>query len=413
MRIPYGLGSQLSLPAEWDPKIVRFPSTAPGMIVEDAQGEVRRSLAEPIDYPSLGRCLAPGDKVAFVVDREIPLADEIVAAAIEVAISSGVRTDDLAVVVESDSDLPLRISQRLPKGTLGAVLIERHHPNNERSLRYVANTREAHPLYVNRILAEADFVVPILAIRPKRQWVDFGPFTGIFPVFGNQDWQSRAIDLLRTKKLRHKTPQPRSSIRSHMKTAHSRMRRWNEEARWLLGLEFAVFVVTAPESKALGIFSGQWKKAYEAATALSSRLWSIAIERPFSAAIATVVGTNSQDPMLVNRALLNVATVTSAGAKIVLCAALTETPTFWSPRSDPHARSNSFHSAPWLESRTRRLLHDRKVFVLGLSESESHKLRDVIPLGDEQEAIRVLSGAKEVLVLQDADQAWVRKTNSG
>ena len=54
-----------------------------------------------------------------------------------------------------------------PGGASGDVHIEVHNPADRGKLSFLTNTKSGKPIYLNRAVADADFVIPIGAARSR------------------------------------------------------------------------------------------------------------------------------------------------------------------------------------------------------------------------------------------------------
>ena len=59
---------------------------------------LKKALDAPIDYPSLGESIYPGDRVAILVQSELPAARETLDAVIRILESARIETADILVV---------------------------------------------------------------------------------------------------------------------------------------------------------------------------------------------------------------------------------------------------------------------------------------------------------------------------
>ena len=70
------------------------------------------------------------------------------------------------------------------------VQVVRHEASHRESLRYLGADVAAHPIYLNRSLVDADFVLPIVAGRPKDE-SGLLDGTGIFPFYSDSCSRAR------------------------------------------------------------------------------------------------------------------------------------------------------------------------------------------------------------------------------
>lgn len=135
---------------------------------------VARALEMPRDYPSLRQAVVPGDHVAIAMGPGVPAACEVLSAVVGHLGSAGVEAEAV-VVLSADREVETRIRQ------VPGVVFHRHDPEDRDQLAYLATTAEGHRIYLNRLLTDADFVLPIgrLAFDPLGGYN--GPWSAIFP----------------------------------------------------------------------------------------------------------------------------------------------------------------------------------------------------------------------------------------
>jgi hypothetical protein len=153
----------------------------------DLPQAVYDALQNPVDFPPLDSAIVPGDRVAIAVDPRVPSVAEIVlgaakaigqteAGAIDIVLTDEARRetlDSIRDVVDSDVN----------------VLV--HHSFDRDGLRYLAADTAADPIYLNRYLVDADFVLPIV-VSPRDETSESQDLTGVFPRFADSASRLRA-----------------------------------------------------------------------------------------------------------------------------------------------------------------------------------------------------------------------------
>jgi hypothetical protein len=142
---------------------------------------VAEALERPREYPPLKQSLVPGDRVVIAFDAELPHPRAVLEPICEALRGAGVDAGAIAVLV------PLR-SPALPAGSLPeGVVLETHDPEDRTHLAYLASTKEGRRIYLNRLLTDADFVLPVGRIRFDRVLGCRGPWSTIFPDLSDQE----------------------------------------------------------------------------------------------------------------------------------------------------------------------------------------------------------------------------------
>ena len=151
----------------------------------DVAGETARALVAPDDFPPVEAAVVGGDHVALAVDPNVPNVDEVVRGAIRVIEDTPAATIDVVVWEEATPETMDSIER-----AAGEHRVIRHSSDHRDSLCYLAADVDAEPIYLNRALVDADFVLPIVAVRPSNvsQRRDV---TGVFPAFCDSATRTR------------------------------------------------------------------------------------------------------------------------------------------------------------------------------------------------------------------------------
>ena len=129
----------------------------------------KQALEVPLDFPPLRQAIVPGDHVVLALGPGVPQAAEIVAAVVPTLLDSGVAAEDIAVLcspedVDIGQDDPRR---SLPEPVRKAVRLVTHDPVHQNEMGFLAADAQGEPIYLNRLLCDADLVVPIGCLRPE------------------------------------------------------------------------------------------------------------------------------------------------------------------------------------------------------------------------------------------------------
>jgi nickel-dependent lactate racemase len=140
------------------------PLAAPAVAVEQA-------LAEPTGGPRLRELARPGDRVCLVftdVTRACPDALLVPPLLAELQ-TAGVRDDDITLMCGTGLHRPTTPTEKATK--LGLAVVNRyrvvdHAAQDEAGLTYLGTTEAGAPVWVNRLVAEADLVVATGVVEP-------------------------------------------------------------------------------------------------------------------------------------------------------------------------------------------------------------------------------------------------------
>ena len=215
---------------------------------------VVEALRNPVDYPSVDLAFVPGDRLAIALHGNLPNPFQIATPVLDwlmrqleekqVAITLVIprRTDFGSSVDQLPDQLRQWLAQYHPERTLviGSITEEEsgenapapheilrvvyHSPDEPQSLEYIAASDTAEPMYLQRELVEADFVIPIYRWLEPIDPRSADPFV-VLPAFADGSTQQHYAKrwLLRTPNMRDEEIQHQSG--------------------WLLGVQFAIAVV--------------------------------------------------------------------------------------------------------------------------------------------------------------------------
>lgn len=257
------------------------------------------ALRAPVDYPALTEAIVPGDTVAVAVDPNTPQVLRILSAVMQLLQETDAET--ISVVV-NDEALPSTM-QAISEVVGDSATVEIHHPSNREALRFLGPDISAHPIYLNRLLVDADFVLPITSGRCGD--LDYhSDLHGFFPAFS--DSASRLRLLSGPPEVREEVADP------------------NEPAM-LLGAQLMLSVTSSNSGKAAEINAGTAigirKRLHEARHVPESN-------SPTSLVVASLDGNQQQQTWQnLTRAAAAAATRADAGGTIVLWTNLSDAPT--------------------------------------------------------------------------------------
>ena len=130
-----------------------------------------------------------------------------------------------------------------------------HDPRDQAGLCYLAATKDAAPIYLNRHLCEADVIVPINLLRPRAALGSASVHGGLYPTFSDAaTWERFRVPSLITHAAEQK-----------------RRRAEADEVAWLLGLQLSVQVIAGPGDSVRHILAGLLPPVLEAGLAVGGR----------------------------------------------------------------------------------------------------------------------------------------------
>jgi len=238
---------------------------------------VARALAEPLDYPPLGKSTTPGDRVVVVLGHDVPQAAEVVGGLIRYLADNGVAPDGIGVL-RSGGDLEAggaELLRELPPDWQQRIALLIHDPADRGRLAYLAATSAGEPILLNRAIIDADVVLPVGCAGPRSGPGRFSVHGLIYPAFSDEQTL-----------LRFRAAQP-------VEAAGGPRRRVIEEVNevgWLLGVTFAVQVVPGPGDRILHVLAGEVEAVARRSRELYRQAWSWSVPRRASLVLATMEG---------------------------------------------------------------------------------------------------------------------------
>jgi nickel-dependent lactate racemase len=212
-------GLEFELPRE---RFVASWSGPAGVAPSEQDVAVRDALEEPRDYPPLRQMVVPGDRVVLAVDPTIPRPRSVLGSVVRVFEAAGVAAEDLTVLTTAGAP---------GEGTAGDLSVAVHDPDDRAQLAYLASTKEGRRVYLNRLLTDADVVVPVGRLGFDADLGHRGPWSVLFPGLSDRETM---------RALRGGSREPTGD------GARARARaRIDEslEVSWLLGTQFHVGLV--------------------------------------------------------------------------------------------------------------------------------------------------------------------------
>jgi nickel-dependent lactate racemase len=285
-----------------------------GKALDDPAAALTAALDEPLDYPRLSLGTTPGDRVVLAVERGLPEAAALVAAAIDYVVHGSVELDGISILqTKADAEAPGGgLDERWPETWKQRIGRLRHDPADHGQLAYLATTESGETIFLNRALTDADVVLPIGSIRRETAAGYFGIHGAIFPGFSNEKMLAHfgSLTSLQAKGDRKK-----------------RLIATVDEVSWLLGLAFTIQVVPAGGDRVLAVLAGQPAAVRQRGRELYRAAWHCAVPQRASLVVATIEGNAAaQTWQNVGRALSVAGRLVEDGGSIALCCELAEAP---------------------------------------------------------------------------------------
>lgn len=257
---------------------------AAGVEIDSA---LQRALLNPILHPSIEESVFAGDRVAIAIQPNLPQSEKVVLSLLGFLSHLGLTAENIVVVVDertaqalgmapSDYRLPEETRADGPPPLVGVefgfqtIDVQVHDPDNPAGLAYLAANAAGDPVYVNRQLVDADFVLSVGSPLPGetfasiklRRHVDC-----IYPTFGGAAAHAR--------------------FESGDVTPLA-LREESELANDMLGSFFIVQLVCGPGDKVTEILAGSRQQTADQARLATNEQWAFDFEGSAGAIVATI-----------------------------------------------------------------------------------------------------------------------------
>ncbi len=271
----FGPGTRLDLEVDQWSLVADF-GRLPGQAIDDPVAAVSAALSDPRGFPPLARATVPGDRVVVAIEEGVPQQDAVVAGIVHALLASQVLAEDITILLTGDEAAweSSRVSRMLAPREAAAVRVVRHDPHAKQELAYLAASRENKPIYFNRLIFDADMVLPVGCLRPASSLGYLGVHGGLFPAFSDETTQQR----FRTAGSIHSAVQQK--------------RHWQEadEAAWLLGIHLTVQVVPGPGDSLFHVLAGEAEVVADEGRKLCDAAWLHRLPRSPHLVIAGIEG---------------------------------------------------------------------------------------------------------------------------
>jgi nickel-dependent lactate racemase len=237
----------------------------------DPAAAIVEALEAPIGVPPLSEQVRPGMKVALltgdrITDVMLGVRDGVGPRVLDHLNRLGIRDEDVTLVHAGGSHYNPDWQDRFGEALLGRVRAIRHDAWDESTLRYLGVTRRATPVWVNRAVTEADFVLGIGEISPNVHggWTGGGKI--IVPGVAGMDTIEQNHHYLMAP-LNPLGLADGNPLRLDM-----------EEGAGLAGLPMKVDVLVDSQARVVQVFAGDFLQEHRAALPAAREIWMTKME---------------------------------------------------------------------------------------------------------------------------------------
>jgi len=224
--------------------------------VRDEREAIIEAINNPIGTKPLAELVRPGMKVVIVADditRDTP-KEKIIPVLLDELNKAGVPDDDITVVIALGTHrymTPEEIVRCFGEGVVRRVKVVNHEWQDPSKLVYIGTTKNGTPVYVNRLVYEADFVIGVGGIIPHLFAGYGGGAKIIQPGVCGEETTAYTHILAALKDPLKLLGDPNNVVRQEM-----------EEVARIAGLDFIVNVVFNSRRELVKVVAGDMREAF-------------------------------------------------------------------------------------------------------------------------------------------------------
>ena len=402
-RITYGSGGDFACRMD-DERVVAVHPPPPELT--DVRKGIAEALRTPLEFPALAQCVFPGDRITLALDRDTPCACELLAEVWEILASRGIAPADVTILQPADFR---GLAPRDPRTLLPADVRERvtwriHDPTTSGACAYLAATASGERVYLSRELVDSDMIISIGPIQFDPLLGYRGTHSTFYPGLSNAEAIRKAHGQGHDE-LTPDDPRP--------------LRQLVDEIAWLLGAQFSIQVVPACGKGVAAVIAGQAESVLSRGKQVLAEYWRFDVASRPELVVAGIDGDDQDQGGDWNQlaAALDAARrmVVRDGRVVVLTELQTEPGAgvrmICDGRSPREALQPLRAAAPpdlLAASQIAKALDWMNVYLLSRLDPQLVEDLFMIPLSDEEEAVRILEGVEPCAIVSGAHHASVR-----
>ena len=143
-------------------------------------------MLEPLDFPPLASATVPDDRIVVAVERDVPQLPLVVAGVVEALRERRAGRLTLLFPQEVSAAERAAATSRLPAEVAAGIHVAGHDPQATSALAYLAAAKDNKPIYFNRLLFDADLILPVGCLRSDDAVGYAGVQTVLFPAFSTE-----------------------------------------------------------------------------------------------------------------------------------------------------------------------------------------------------------------------------------
>ncbi|MEM8946383.1 MAG: lactate racemase domain-containing protein [Planctomycetota bacterium] len=362
---------------------------------------VQSQLADPLAFPPLAQCTIPGDTVVVAVEPGVPQPAQLVSGVIRALSVAGAEPTKVTVLLASNEPRPEAIESELAAFGDAPSAVCLHNPDDEKEMAFLGVSQAGSALRLNRLLCDADVVLPVGASNPIESGGDkTTALPHLFPAFSDSETIARLA-----VSSADRFPNFDGASTQEISDCYTQ-----------LGAQLIVRAVPSATGQVASVIAGEFRAATRAANDRHHDLWRCAAAGDAQLVIATITGEDQQSWDNLARAISAATAVLEPDGAIALCTELAEHPGSalqqLAGSDDPMlvereiSRTPSFDCGPAMV--ICRALQQHTIYLRSNLKASLVESLGITPIESDQEVERLAQTHRPCIVLEDAH--WLQPT---
>lgn len=380
------------------------PSGSQSIDVGELAEHVCRQLADPIDFPPLSQATIPGDVVAIVVETAVPQPVLILDGVLRSLVAT--QPDGITILLNDSKARADELASELAKLGHEQVQVKCHEPDNEKEIAFLGVTRDDLPIRLNRLLCDADFVLPIgVARSDARQDLSQASLTGLFPEFSDRETIDRVATLGAAS-----FPILNTDVAAEV-----------EECSRQLGAQLVLQIVPGSDGQVARVIAGEARSACQHAAESYRDNWLSETHQRADLVIATLTGDQTQQTWHnLGRAIAAAQALLEPAGALVVCTELDEQPgramSQLAGNDDPQLIEREILRYPSADAGPAMLLNqvlqNETIYLRSQLRDSVVESLGMSPLATDGELERLIQSHASCIVVEDAQRLLIKVVDS-
>ncbi|MDO4574193.1 MAG: hypothetical protein Q4D98_03150 [Planctomycetia bacterium] len=408
----YGENKVLTLHAD-DAQLLYVHDDGAGDRTRDQIADaVKSGLEKPLEYPPLAESLLEGDHVVIPLAPQVPEGETVLRAVLDYLFSQdAMRVPGRVTILRSPEDAVWnhpRLTEILPSPELAEkVEVVTHNPKDKDSFALLGLDAASESLVLNRLLFDADVILPVGSFLPSMTTGYYGIHTPLYPLFSDEVTQRRFHFFSRDMHERQ----------------HDLLHQLSDEVQEVtrqLGVALSLQVIPGlPGAAGTGVADvvfGNYHDVFQEGYSRYRDRWTFLSGQTPNMVVGSITGAPMQQCWRnVSRALVTASRIVSEGGVIALCCDVAgelpmglevyrrtqdvEKAAKWIRREDADDAQMVLDMLP--------VLQDYRVFFLSPLDGDLLEELNIMPLADPQTLERLLRNSGTCMILPDVHRLIV------